>query len=205
LPIARSAFCSGEKVRTKAIEAKLMPTRRATLLMAACSITACLGASCLTTAGLATSDDASARVFISAIYNSYTTGSKDGIRIDTGRKLRRYFEPALATAMDKDQEYAAKHREVGKLEWDPFIAAQDYEIQHVDVAVKDTAPGKATATVTFTNFGKPVTIALDLTAIKNDWRIYDITWPQEDGDPAAPATLRAVFGLKPAGAPSSAH
>src|ERR1700751_5285699 len=139
---------------------------------------------------------------ISAIYNSCTTGSKDGVRIDSGRKLRRYFEPALAAAMDKDQEYAAKHREVGKLEWDPFIAAKDYKIQHVDVPIKDTAPGRVTATVTFTNFGKPVTIALDLTAIKNDWRIYDITWPQHD-DPAAPATLRAVFGMKSDRAPTS--
>jgi len=54
--------------------------------------------------------------------------------------------------MNKDQEYAAKHREVGKLEWDPFIAAQDYEIKHFDVTIKDTAPGKATATVTFGQF-----------------------------------------------------
>jgi hypothetical protein len=176
-----------------------MPTRRASLLVAACSITACLSASCLASAGSAATDDASALALISAIYNSYTTGSKDGVRIDSGRKLRRYFEPALAAAMDKDQEYAAKHREVGKLEWDPFIAAQDYEIQHVDVAIKDTAPGRVTATVTFTNFGKPVTIALDLTAIKNDWRT------QEDDEPAAPATLRAVFGLKPYDAPGSAH
>jgi hypothetical protein len=94
---------------------------------------------------------------------------------------------------------------VGKLEWDPFIAAQDYEIKPVDVAIKDTAPGKATATVTFANFGKPVTIVLDLTAIKNDWRIYDITWSQKDDEPDAPATLRAVFALKPNGAPTSAH
>ena len=35
-----------------------------------------------------------------------------------------------------------------------------------------------TATVTFDNFGKQETIVLDLIAIKNDWRIYDITWPR---------------------------
>jgi hypothetical protein len=191
-------------VRTKTIEAKLMLTRRIILHTSAYFIAACLTTNRLTSSGSAVADDASALAFIFAIYNSYTTGSKDGVRIDSGRKLRRYFEPVLAAAMNKDQEYAAKHREVGKLEWDPFIAAQDYEIKHVDVAIKDTAPGKATATVTFANFGKPVTIVLDLTAIKNDWRIYDITWPQ-DGEPDAPATLRAVFGLKPNGAPTSAH
>ena len=181
-----------------------MLTRRIILHTTAYFIAVCLTTSRFATAGPAVADDASALAFISAIYNSYTTGSKDGVRIDSGRKLRRYFEPVLAAAMDKDQEYAAKHREVGKLEWDPFIAAQDYEIKYFDVAIKDTAPGKATATVTFANFGKPVTIVLDLTAIKNDWRIFDITWPQDD-DPAAPATLRAVFGMKSNGAPTSAH
>jgi hypothetical protein len=183
-----------------------MLTRRIILHTTAYLIAVCLTASRFASAGsAAAANDASAVAFISAIYNSYTTGSKDGVRIDSGRKLRRYFEPVLAGAMDKDQEYAAKQHEVGKLEWDPFIAAQDYEIEHVNVAIKDTAPAKATATVTFTNFGKPVTIALDLTAIRNDWRIYDITWPQEDGEPAAPATLRAVFGLKPSSAPGLAH
>ena len=182
-----------------------MLTRRIILHTTAYFIAVCLTTSRFATAGPAVADDASALAFISAIYNSYTTGSKDGVRIDSGRKLRRYFEPVLAAAMDKDQEYAAKHREVGKLEWDPFIAAQDYEIKYFDVAIKDTAPGKATATVTFANFGKPVTIVLDLTTIKNDWRIYDITWLKEEGEPGAPATLRAVFGLKPNGAPGSAH
>ena len=106
-----------------------MRTRRIILHTTAYFIAVCLTTSRFATAGPAVADDASALAFISAIYNSYTTGSKDGVRIDSGRKLRRYFESVLAAAMDKDQEYAAKHREVGKLEWDPFIAAQDYENQ----------------------------------------------------------------------------
>ena len=103
-----------------------MLTRRIILHTTAYFIAVCLATNRLATAGSAAADDTSARAFISAIYNSYTTGSKDGVRIDSGRKLRRYFEPVLAAAMNKDQEYAPKHREVGKLEWDPFIAAQDY-------------------------------------------------------------------------------
>jgi hypothetical protein len=90
-------------------------------------------------------DDASALAFVSAIYNSYKPDS-DGVRIDSGRKLRRYFEPALAEAMNKDQENAAKHHEEGELGSDPFIDAQDFDIKHFDVAIKDTAPGKVSAT-----------------------------------------------------------
>jgi len=94
--------------------------------------------------------------------------------------------------MNKDLENAAKHHEVGELESDPFIDAQDFDIKHFDVAIKDTAPGKVTATVTFDNFGKQETIVLHLIAIKNDWRIYDITWPRD----AEPKTLRGLFRLK---------
>ena len=84
-----------------------MRTRRIILHTTAYFIAVCLTTSRFATAGPAVADDASALAFISAIYNSYTTGSKDGVRIDSGRKLRRYFEPVLAAAMDKDQEYAA--------------------------------------------------------------------------------------------------
>ena len=93
--------------------------------------------------------------------------------------------------MNKDQETAAKHHDVGELDGDPFIDAQDYDIKHFDVAIKDTAPGKATATVTFVNFDEQKTIVLELIAIKNDWRIYDIAWPRD----AEPKTLRALFRL----------
>jgi hypothetical protein len=172
-------------------KATLMLTRRAILVTAACSIAAFLTATRFAGAGPSAPDDASALAFISAIYKSYTTGSKDGVRIDTGRKLRRYFEPVLAAAMDKDQETAAKRHEVGELDGDPFIDAQDYEIKHFDLAIKDTAPGKATATVTFDNFDKQRTMVLELIAVKNDWRIYDITWPRDE----EPKTLRGLFRL----------
>ena len=169
----------------------LMLARRTFLLTAACSIAACPTTSRFASAGPAAADDASALAFVSAIYNSYTTGSREGVWIDSGHKLRRYFEPVLAEAMNRDQENAAKHHDADELDSDPFIDAQDFDIKRFDVAIKDTAPGKVTATVTFDNFGKQETIVLDLIAIKNDWRIYDITWPRD----AEPKTLRGLFRL----------
>ena len=169
-----------------------MLARRTFLFTAACSIAACPTTSRFACAGPTAVDDASALAFVSAIYNSYTTGTKDGVWIDRGRKLRRYFEPVLAEAMNEDRENAAKHHDVDKLDSDPLIDAQDFDIKHFDVAIKDAAPGKATATVTFDNFGKQQTIVLDLIAIKSDWRIYDITWQRD----AEPKTLRGVFRLK---------
>ena len=168
-----------------------MLNRRTFLFATACSIAPCLTTNRFASAGPAAADAASALAFVSAIYNSYTTGRREGVWIDSGHKLRRYFEPVLAEAMNKDQENAAKHHEVGELDSDPFIDAQDFDIEHFDVTIKDTAPGKVTATVTFDNFGKQETIVLDLIAVKNDWRIYDITWPRD----AEPKTLRGLFRL----------
>jgi hypothetical protein len=144
-----------------------------------------------------TADDAAALAFVKAIYDTFTKPGSDGVSIDSGKKLRHYFEPQLAAAMDKDQEDAARHHDEGSLDFDPFIDAQDWEFKTFDVALKDTAPGKITATVTFINLKEPTTIVLDLVKIKNDWRIYDITW-QRDPKSESPATLRALFKLKQA-------
>jgi Protein of unknown function (DUF3828) len=168
-----------------------MLIRSSILFVAACAIAASVTASRSATAGPAAADDASARAFVSAIYDSFT-GGRQGVRIDSGPKLRRYFEPALAQAMNKDQENAAKHHEVGELDGDPFIDAQDWEIKQFVVGIEDTAPGKVRATVNFINFDKQKTIVLELVAIKNDWRIFDIIWSRD----GKPESLRALFGLQ---------
>jgi hypothetical protein len=48
---------------------------------------------------------------------------------------------------------------VGKLGADPFIDAQDWEINSVEVALSDTAADKARATVSFKNLGQPQTVS----------------------------------------------
>src|SRR5262249_2666440 len=59
---------------------------------------------------------------------------------------------------------------------DPFIDAQDWEIDSVDVAVRDTGANKATATVSFKSLGDRRTVVLALVKLKVGWRIADITW-----------------------------
>src|SRR5262249_35294325 len=74
----------------------------------------------------------------------------------------------------KDRREA--HGEVGKLGSDPFIDAQDWEMDSVDVAVRDTGANKATATVSFKSLGDRRTVVLALVKLKVGWRIADITW-----------------------------
>jgi len=128
--------------------------------------------------------DPSATAFVTAIYNSYKGKDAKGVVLDNERVIRRYFEPTLATAMAKDQKAAARRNEVGLLDFDPFLEAQDWEIAAFDIAVGDATAGKAQATVKFINFGEAMTVVLDLVQVKTDaktdWRIYDITWRHDD-------------------------
>ena len=130
-----------------------------------------------------------ARAFVAAIYDTYIGKNGNGIALDSASALRRYFEPSLAALIGKDQKNAARHHDAPTLDGDPFVDAQDWDIAAYDIAIKDTAPDKTSATVTFQNANKPTTVVLDLVKLKNDWRISDVTW-QHDGKPE---TLRGLF------------
>jgi len=133
--------------------------------------------------------DASALAFVTEIYNAYKGKNAIGHPLDGERAIRRYFEPSLAALMVKDQKAAARRGEVGMLDFDPFIDAQDWEISDFDIDVRDAAPGNASATVKFANLGEPRSIGLELVKIKNDWRIGDITWLRD----GKAETLRGIY------------
>ena len=140
-------------------------------------------------AAAARSDDASARAFVTAIYDTYRGKNAKGIALDNERTIRRYFEPSLAALIIKDQKDAARHKEAPALDGDPFVDAQDWDIADVDIALADTAADKVTATVKFRNGDQPTTVVLALTKARGEWRIGDITW-QHDGKPE---TLRGLY------------
>ena len=133
--------------------------------------------------------DPSASAFVTAIYNAYKGKDAKGVPLDNERIIRRYFEPTLAAAMAKDQKAAARRNEVGLLDFDPFLEAQDWDVGAFDIAVSDAAASTAKATVEFVNQGEAMTVVLDLVQVKNDWRVYDITW-LHDGKTE---TLRKTF------------
>ena len=148
-----------------------------------------LGAVCVAVAKPAFAADPSASAFVTAIYNAYKGKDAKGVPLDNERIIRRYFEPTLAAAMAKDQKAAARRNEVGLLDFDPFLEAQDWDVGAFDIAVSDAAASMAKATVKFVNQGEAMTVVLDLVQVKNDWRVYDITW-LHDGKTE---TLRKTF------------
>jgi hypothetical protein len=128
--------------------------------------------------------DPSAQSFVQAIYDQYKGKDAKGVELSDDAAVRRYFAPRLAALIIKDRRQA--RGEVGKLDADPFIDAQDWEIDDVNVALRDVAADKAVATVSFKNLGKRQTVVLELVKLKQDWRIANITWDRK-------ATLRGLL------------
>jgi hypothetical protein len=133
--------------------------------------------------------DRSAHDFVAAIYDTYVGKERNGLALDSDAKVRRYFAPSLAVLILKDRKAAARRGEVGVLDFDPFVDAQDWEISDLAVAVEDAGPGKARATVKFRNADRPSVVALELVKTGNAWKISNVTWqPHEQ-----PNNLRALF------------
>ena len=128
--------------------------------------------------------DPSAQSFVQAIYDQYKGKDAKGVELSNDAAVRRYFAPALAALITKDRRQA--RGEVGKLDADPFIDAQDWEIDDVNVTLRDVAADKAIATVSFKNLGERQTVVLELVKLKQDWRIANITWDRK-------ATLRGLL------------
>jgi hypothetical protein len=133
--------------------------------------------------------DPAAEALLNTIYTAYK-GSSDkgakGIPLNSDEVIRRYFEPSLAAEIIKDAAEAKKRGDVPKLNGDPFIDGQDWEITKFNVAIKEAGPDKAVGTVTINNFGKDVPIVLNLVKPPDGWRIANISW--ETGD-----TLRSLY------------
>lgn len=155
-----------------------MPTRRSLIIaLAALAVT-----------GPAIAAQPTAQDFLAGIYANYKGKNAKGVSLASTAAINRIFTPALARLIDADSKAAAKRKEVGALGGDPFVDAQDFEIDAVTIDVKETAPDKAVGTVNFKNFGKDVTVTLDLVRLKQGWRIDEIRMPS--------GSLRALFKKK---------
>ena len=116
----------------------------------------------------------SAQNFLNGIYAAYKGKNSKGIPLDNHAAYARYFTPVLARLIEDDAAAAAKAGEVPSLDGDPFIDAQDWQINSFTIAVKDTGPDKALGTVKFKNQKENVAVELDLVKLKDGWRIDEI-------------------------------
>lgn len=132
----------------------------------------------------ASAQAATAQAFVESLYRPYLTKGFQGQPYDD---TARFFVPALAQAIDRDNREAKRRNEVPTLNGDPFVDAQDWEISKLTVDV--TANGDAaTARVSFQNFGEAKQVLLELAKTPAGWRIAEIKAPS--------GSLRALYKLK---------
>ncbi|MBY0321033.1 MAG: YbjP/YqhG family protein [Reyranella sp.] len=111
--------------------------------------------------------------FLRGIYTPYPNQDFKG---QPFWQVDRFFAPDLARAIEADMREAKRRGEVPKLDGDPFVDAQDWDIDKLAISVKADGP-KATGLVSFENQGKPTEITLDLVRTGMGWRITDIKSP----------------------------
>lgn len=144
-----------------------------------------LGALALVAAARPAHADEEAKRLLEGIYKTYTGSSADGLDYHSEAKARRTFTPDTVPLFARDWREAKG--EVGRLDFDPFVNGQDYEVTAYAVSIEETGPDQARATVQMTNLGKPQTVLHDLKRTANGWRIHDIRWP------GTKASLRAIL------------
>jgi hypothetical protein len=135
--------------------------------------------------GTIAAQDAALKRFVDGIYANYRSPNSPGTRINSKALLARYFTPALAALIDRDAQQAKAKDEPPQLNGDPFIDAQDWDIDKLTVDLNESGKERATASVKFANFGEAREVRLDLVKTASGWRIDDIHW--RDG------SLRALY------------
>ncbi len=114
-----------------------------------------------------------AEAFLRAIYTPYLEMDFKG---QPFWETSRFFAPELAHAIEADMREAKRRGEAPKLDGDPFLDAQDWNIKDLAISVKADGE-KAVGDVTFDNLGKRIEITLDLVQTRAGWRIADIKSP----------------------------
>jgi hypothetical protein len=106
--------------------------------------------------------DTRAQALLQSIYRVYETSDK-AVDLGSETKAARYFVPSLAKLIGRDIATAKKKKEVGTLDFDPFIGGQDWSPTKIELNVPAGAKEQTTVT-------------LDLDKTGAGWRISDIHW-----------------------------
>jgi len=84
---------------------------------------------------------------------------------------KAYFDPALAKLLVADAKRAAP-----RLDFDPFIDGQDFELSPVTYQTKTVSPSEVLVTAQFLNFDETKSIIYKVVRTGAGWRIADVQW-----------------------------
>ena len=110
---------------------------------------------------------------VAALYKQHATKTpffqtKDRAALD------RFFAKPLATLIWKDAQ--SSKEEVGAIDGDPLLDAQDYEPKNFVIHPATTDGKNATVEVTFTNYGEKKKLLFTLIPHASTWLISDIRY-----------------------------
>ncbi len=107
---------------------------------------------------------------VAAIYKTYTD---IGPGEDGEPGLPGMYSKRLQALIDKD-EAETPAGEVGRMDWDPFVDGQDWEVTGLKISQVYQSGGEARVRAVFANFGEPRNILFNLVREDGKWRIDDI-------------------------------
>jgi hypothetical protein len=85
------------------------------------------------------------------------------------------------TLIDQEAAMTAKTGEVGAIDGDVIVAAQDWKLSSLKVVAKSPpADGKAVVEATFDNLGKQVAVDWDMVVEDGVWKVADVHEPEVD-------------------------
>ena len=117
---------------------------------------------------------ASARIFLSKLYDSYEHPVCADCPNVFGKEASHVFSPSLLKLIRKDEAKTPKG-EVGALDWDPICACQDPDGLHVlslSVLASGASRAKADVVVSFSDKSKRI-VHLALLQTPRGWRVDD--------------------------------
>jgi Protein of unknown function (DUF3828) len=121
---------------------------------------------------------------VTDLYRAHN-GKADPLQYPASKKLLgAYFEKGLLSLFLKDE--SESKGEVGKLDFDPLYAAQDFDIKDLSVALVSEQKDSAEVAASFKNIGTSEKIVFLLSPTGQGWRITDIKY--SDG-----STLKGIL------------
>jgi len=106
------------------------------------------------------------------LYAQYDTHAHGRGHVDA----KALMTPQLARAYAKVTRASAG--EAPPLDWDIFVNAQDFDVQHLNLSVAPAGKGEM-VTAAFDNLGQPVTVIYAFTHTPAGWRIDDVRYPPD--------------------------
>ena len=121
---------------------------------------------------------------LEAIYTPYVTADFDW----SSWKPEEVRSEGLNALFAKDEEETPDD-EVGRIDFDPYINAQDYNITGLDIGDAKIDGDRATTEVLFVNFDLPQHMTYSLIKEVDGWKVDDV----ESHDPDYPYSLRDLL------------